>query len=57
MPIIEVVFKSLYTDRDTGKEVEREYVISANQFAYIMKCEMTWGQLFNYLNSVARTEE
>ena len=57
MPIIEVVFKSEYEDRETGKKVKVVYTLTATQFSYVMKSEFTWRQLYNYLNANAERAE
>jgi len=48
----EVIFKTTYTDKDTGEEVEKTYRMSAKEFAFIMKSKMSWGQFYPYLNSI-----
>ena len=57
MPIIEVSFLSEYEDRETGETKRVEYVLKSNQFAYIMKSQMRWGDLYRYLNAITRSTE
>lgn len=56
MPITEVLFKAEYVDRDSGEAVNNVYTITSQQFAYILKSRLTWTQLYNYLNSIAKPE-